>query len=83
MTWNYRVFAIKDGKEWYYYVDEAYYNKEGKVHSWSAEPYCGSPSGNSSEELRKSYEQIGMAFSKPVIYLSKNRKEIIEEGKFK
>jgi len=83
MKWNYRVFAIEDREEWYYYIDEAYYNKYDKVYSWSAEPYFGSPRGNSLEELQKSHELIAIAFTKPVLYLNKHRDEIIEEGKFK
>lgn len=30
MTWNHRLVAIKDGDEWFFAVQEVYYNSSGE-----------------------------------------------------
>lgn len=66
MSWNYRILKFGNTPdEPYYEIYEVYYGEDGIPHSW-AESHnllaC-----ETVEELIGAYENIGSAFSKPVL----------------
>ena len=75
MSWNYRMFhrTVPDGvggTSDEFTIREAYYNKKGKVDSWSAEP--SHPYGETKLDLMQDVTHMGAAISQPVIELTPN-----------
>lgn len=67
MVWNYRVMrheAKAANDEPFYAIHEVYYREDGSVSSWTLEP-CGSPSGETQEEMRRDLARIITALTKP------------------
>jgi hypothetical protein len=69
--WNYRVFhrcyLIADTPVEQYTVREAYYDDDGKVTGWSAEP--SAPMGDTMEELEEDLAHMRVALDRAVIEL--------------
>ena len=64
--WNYRVIRRRVGRRAYTYsIYEAYYDDQGRIHSWSASPDY--PQGDSFASLRREFTAYMQAFQKPVL----------------
>ncbi len=61
MFWNYRVM-VRAGR---YAVYSVYYDDDGSVQSWSAEPMV--LNGGSVEDLTEEFERFRRALSEPVL----------------
>lgn len=77
MSWNYRVFHRQiqwtgaDGSHASadeFTVREAYYDDDGKVNAWSADPM--SPHGETMEELSADLALMAKAFLEPVVEIT-------------
>lgn len=70
MVWNYRVMRHKsdaDGHgEMLYAIHEVFYDETGKVTTWTQDP-CGSPMGETPEEMSRDLVQILAAISEPIL----------------
>jgi hypothetical protein len=67
--WNYRVMrheAKAANDEQFYAVHEVYYRDDGSVSSWSQKP-CGSPCGETHEEMSRDLAWIITALTKPTL----------------
>ena len=71
--WNYRVMRheeTRDGEsEVFYAIHEVHYAAANKVRSWTQEP-CGSPFGETLEEMTGDLAWILTALTKPVLEFS-------------
>ena len=65
MTWDYRIIWRECLNSKAYEIYEVYYDREGKVSSWTYEG--ASATGNTLEELKESFELYKQAFSRPVL----------------
>lgn len=84
MSWNYRIIKRTTTSpagyvEDYYAIYEVYYNREGDIRAWSAQPL--SPHGTSIQELRRDFELMRGAFYKPALDYDKLEKEICRQEK--
>jgi hypothetical protein len=79
VAWNYRIMrhvqALPGGEdETTYAIHEVYYEDDGAVDSWTAEP-CGSPFGETLSEMVNDLAWISTALAKPVLDFE-NGKEV-------
>lgn len=66
MSFNYRVVKkIWPGDTETYRIHEVYYDKNGIVDGWSAEPIA--PYGETKDELMVDWDMMKAAFYKPVL----------------
>ena len=70
MSWNYRVIKrtfkkLSQEELFFYYIHEAYYDKENRVNSISLNPL--EPHGDTVEDLKKDLELMLEAFNKPIL----------------
>jgi len=65
MTWNHRVFKKKVYGEYVYTIRETQYDENGKIISWTQDPI--EPLGDSLEELREHYKDMGEALDRHVL----------------
>ena len=79
MSWNYRVIekdgflprelqTYKNKKVTFYEIHEVYYDNEGNISMFSADPI--SPYGDDLDDLAKDLEKIKEALKKPVLKYS-------------
>lgn len=79
MSWNYRVIekdgflprelqTYKNEKVTFYEIHEVYYDNEGNITMFSADPI--SPYGDDLDDLAKDLEKIKEALKKPVLKYS-------------
>lgn len=67
MAWNYRMTRKNTSWGPAYEIREIYYNKEGKVQSWTQEPI--SPFGETEEDLAHCLAAMASAIGYPVLDL--------------
>ena len=65
MSWNHRVLAHKDGDGMYFQIHEVYYDKDGKLDSYSAEG--GNVGGNSIKDLSWTLDKMRECLDKPIL----------------
>jgi hypothetical protein len=65
MSWNYRVMKDTYEGETFYEIHEVYYEGDGKVRNWTAEPVF--PCGISVEELKEILKTMMEACDKPIL----------------
>jgi len=56
MSWNYRVIRKEIFGEEHYVIHSVYYDKDGNIQSWSADPSV--PMGETLEELKDDLEKM-------------------------
>ncbi len=66
--WNYRIVRIKEGKSFWYTIRDVYY-KNGKAHSWGAEPQA--PMGENVAGILLDMLMMTEAVQKPVMEVNK------------
>ena len=82
MTWNYRIIKRENEIWTYFAIYEVYYNKNGKITSWSEPPI--SPYGEDDvEDLKRDFKLMEKAFEKPILIemINKKGKEVLKEVK--
>ena len=69
MSWNYRVVKTSHqvGDEWHdsYTIREVYYDDEGNIESWTAEPCY--PAGDTWQECGNDHAIMGRAIGAPIV----------------
>ena len=86
MTWNYRVIYLpkEENDDSFFNQDsfvirEVFYDDEGNIEFWSSED--ASPMGETFEEICDDFDNMALAFEKPILMLSKDaegEEELIE-----
>lgn len=70
MSWNYRIMRHVDERggrvDAYYAIHEVYYREDGGVDGWTQEP-CGSPFGETLDEMVKDLAWIAAGLARPVL----------------
>jgi hypothetical protein len=69
MSWNYRVFEKKVKGERFYYIGEAFYNKQDEIFAISSEPV--EPIGDTVKELKHDLEMMQEALELPILKYGK------------
>lgn len=69
MYWNYRLMKSdeEDGDEPMIYITEVFYEKDDSVIGWVHPSDYGNQYASTTEELRHSFEDMLLAFDKPVL----------------
>jgi hypothetical protein len=69
MSWNHRVIRRKSGlghePEFIYAVHEVYYNENGEIDGWTAQPV--SPAGDDLKQLGSDLSRFSAALDLPVL----------------
>lgn len=76
--WNYRVVAEreKNSEDYFYSIRDVYYDKEGKPHSWGAEPqYAVGDDGNS---LWNDLHHMTLAYQRPLLIVNDDGETLTE-----
>lgn len=80
MSWNYRVLRHSHksmhGDEHYYSIHEVYYEKDGSIHAWSANPV--SVGGETFAEIHAELDRMRNALNRPVLTESSDGKTLVE-----
>lgn len=65
MSWNHRVLAHKDGKNWFFQIHEVYYNEKGKPISYTANGV--SVGGETVKDINWVLDKMKECTNKPIL----------------
>lgn len=65
MTWNYRILAHKENKNWFFQIHEVYYNKKGKPTGYTENAV--EIMSESVEGISWQLEQMTECLNKPIL----------------
>jgi hypothetical protein len=75
MSWNYRMFHREVNGEDEFTIREAYYDDNGDIHLWSADPSF--PSGETKIELMDDLARMLEATGQPVVKITPDGEELL------